>query len=396
MLKNRLAPYILGSALIHVGLLFGLHSFLSLPDALLEPPVLIPVEMVILRKQSPDPALRITVSEPVATKKQDSIARSQLAANMDGDQGSDDITDPIPVESNYRSSVNLETNDPIRMMRTAGDRLKPTRQLEFVLSQTPLLHLFPEDEQNYGVPPGPEKGDSAPRFTVGTKPTPYVSPTTSKGDEMASGPLNLAIQMTSLHLAMVEPSLPAGSTPSLGRSTDLVEAAASVSPHYSPKGDEMASGPLNLAIQMTSLHLAMVEPSLPAGSTPSLGRSTDLVEAKATLSSHFPQVSHKVVTAQVNTQTGDDSVDELRSLPKQVESEPRLMASTLQINSHPKGAQVYVDGMLSGDTPLDMELPLGKHEVQLALPDHYDWKAQVELTETNRSIPISPRLLPVD
>jgi hypothetical protein len=30
------------------------------------------------------------------------------------------------------------------------------------------------------------------------------------------------------------------------------------------------------------------------------------------------------------------------------------------------------------------------------LPDHYDWKAQIELRETNRSIPISFRLLPVD
>ncbi len=73
-----------------------------------------------------------------------------------------------------------------------------------------------------------------------------------------------------------------------------------------------------------------------------------------------------------------------------------MLASTLQINSHPKGAQVYVDGMLSGDTPLDLELTLGKHEVRLALPDYYDWKAQVDLTETNRSIPLSLRLLPVD
>jgi hypothetical protein len=72
------------------------------------------------------------------------------------------------------------------------------------------------------------------------------------------------------------------------------------------------------------------------------------------------------------------------------------MASTLQINSHPKGAQVYVDGMWSGETPLDMQLTLGKHEVRLSLPDHYDLEAQVELTETNQSIPIYFPLLPVE
>jgi hypothetical protein len=52
--------------------------------------------------------------------------------------------------------------------------------------------------------------------------------------------------------------------------------------------------------------------------------------------------------------------------------------------------------MLSGETPLDMELTLGKHEVRLALPDHYDLEAQVELTETNQSIPIYFPLLPVE
>ncbi len=78
MLKNRLTPYILVSVLIHTGFLLGMHSFLKLPDAESEPPVLIPVEVVVLREQPPDPALRITASEPMATKKQDSIARSQF------------------------------------------------------------------------------------------------------------------------------------------------------------------------------------------------------------------------------------------------------------------------------------------------------------------------------
>jgi len=72
------------------------------------------------------------------------------------------------------------------------------------------------------------------------------------------------------------------------------------------------------------------------------------------------------------------------------------MVSTLQLGSDPNGAQVYVDGLLSGKTPLDMELPVGKHEVRLALPEYYDWKAQIELTEKNKALPIFFRLLPVE
>lgn len=398
MLKNRLAPYILVSVLIHAGLLFGMHSFLSLPDTQLEPPVLIPVEMLVIRKQPPDPAVRITASEPMVTKKQDSIAWSQLEVDMDADQDSDDIADPIPAEGNYQSSVNLETKGPTRVIRMVSERPKPAGQLEVALSQTLPLHLFPADEQIYEVLPRPKKGDSVPRFTAGTMPTPLVPHTTPKGDEIASEPVNLAIQKTSLHLSAVEPSSPAWSTPSdMSVSSDLVEAKAAVSPHYSQKEKEVASEPVDLAIQKTPLHLGAVEPSSPAGSSPlDSSTSADLAEANATASPHFSQVSHKAVTSLVDTQTVDDFVAELPPLPEQVEGEPRLMASTLQINGHPNGAQVYVDGMLSGDTPLDMELTLGKHEVRVALPDHYDWKAQIELRETNRSIPISFRLLPVD
>ena len=55
-----------------------------------------------------------------------------------------------------------------------------------------------------------------------------------------------------------------------------------------------------------------------------------------------------------------------------------------------------MDGMLSGVTPLDMKLPVGKHEVRLALPKYYDWQAQIELTEKNQVQPIFFRLLPVE
>ncbi len=128
MIKSRLAPYILVSVLIHTGILLGIHSFLRLPDAELEPPVLIPVEMVVLREQPPDPALRITASEPMATKKPDAMARSQLAAGMDAIRGSDDIADPVPAQGHYQPSVNLETNDPLAVVQMASERPTPVGQ----------------------------------------------------------------------------------------------------------------------------------------------------------------------------------------------------------------------------------------------------------------------------
>jgi hypothetical protein len=373
---------------------------------------------------------------------------------MDAIRGSDDIADPVPAQGHYQPSVNLETNDPLAVVQMASERPTPAGQLEMTLSQTPPLHLSLADEQIYEVPPNAKESDNAPRLTAGTMPTSIVTPTTQKGKEVASEPMILAIQMSSPHLSPVEPSPPAGSSPSdISTSADLVEAKAAASPHFSQKGKEVASEPVDLAIQLSSLHLSPVEPSPPAGSSPldistsadlveanaaasphfsqkgkevasepvdlaiqmtslhlsavepssaagltplDISTSADLVEANAAVSPHFSQASQKAVTSLVDTQTGDDFVSELRPLPKEVKSEPRLMASTLQINSHPNGAQVYVDGMLSGETPLDMELTLGKHEVWLALPEHYDWKAQIEITETNQAIPIYFRLLPVD
>jgi len=398
MLKNRLTLYIFVSVLIHTGFLLGMHRFLSLPDAELEPPVLIPVEVVVLREQPPDPVHRITVSEPMATMKQDSIVHSQLSADIDADQVGDQITDPMPAEGNYQSGVNLETNDPLRVSPMASEWQKPVGQLENTFSQSPPLHLSPTDGQLYEVAPRAKEGDSAPRLTAGTFPTSTVSPTPPKGKEITSEPVIPAIQMTSLDLSVVEPSSPAGSTPlDISPSADLVEAQSAANPHFSPKGNEVASEPVDLAIQMTSLDLSAVEPSSPTGSTPSdVGTSADLVEANAAVNPHFSQASQKAVTSLADSRTGDDFVSELRPLPTVIDSEPRLMASTLQINSHPSGAQVYVDDLLSGETPLDMELTLGKHEVRLALPAHYDWKAQIELAETNQSIPIYFRLLPVD
>jgi len=53
--------------------------------------------------------------------------------------------------------------------------------------------------------------------------------------------------------------------------------------------------------------------------------------------------------------------------------------ATLKIDSEPQGANIYVDSIFKGQTPLDVTLPLGKYELRLSLVDHLAWEAQVDL-----------------
>lgn len=66
----------------------------------------------------------------------------------------------------------------------------------------------------------------------------------------------------------------------------------------------------------------------------------------------------------------------------------------LSIQSAPPAATVFVDGEVHGQTPLELPLPLGKHEVRVALEGHHDWKAQLDLTEAE-PVPLRVRLQPI-
>ncbi|MGB5984264.1 MAG: serine/threonine-protein kinase [Desulfobacterales bacterium] len=65
----------------------------------------------------------------------------------------------------------------------------------------------------------------------------------------------------------------------------------------------------------------------------------------------------------------------------------------LRMNSVPPGAQVIIEGSLRGTTPIDLEIPSGKYEVQLNLDNYLDWKAQLDLTQGD-DFPVSVRLRP--
>jgi serine/threonine-protein kinase len=66
----------------------------------------------------------------------------------------------------------------------------------------------------------------------------------------------------------------------------------------------------------------------------------------------------------------------------------------LRVESIPNGAEIFVDGSLMGQTPTRLNLPAGKHEVRLALPNYYHWEAQVEVKKEGIT-PLLVRLIPI-
>ena len=74
---------------------------------------------------------------------------------------------------------------------------------------------------------------------------------------------------------------------------------------------------------------------------------------------------------------------------------PVVGLAVVKVGSEPTDAQVFVDREFKGSTPLQLELPVGKHEIRLALSDYHDWKAKIQLNEKSVT-PLLVRLLPIE
>lgn len=76
--------------------------------------------------------------------------------------------------------------------------------------------------------------------------------------------------------------------------------------------------------------------------------------------------------------------------------EKKIVPAFLQTESSPPGANVFINGMFKGKTPVRLELSLeGKYEVRLTLPDYHDWEAQVQLKDKGET-PLFVELIPVE
>ncbi|MDI7260480.1 MAG: protein kinase [Thermodesulfobacteriota bacterium] len=72
----------------------------------------------------------------------------------------------------------------------------------------------------------------------------------------------------------------------------------------------------------------------------------------------------------------------------------KVLSASLIVESTPTGAQVFVDGMLKGKTPIKLGLPVGKHDVRVTLSGYQDWKTQVQLKEESET-PLHVQLKPI-
>jgi eukaryotic-like serine/threonine-protein kinase len=69
--------------------------------------------------------------------------------------------------------------------------------------------------------------------------------------------------------------------------------------------------------------------------------------------------------------------------------------AVLKISSDPAGAQVYIDSVFKGRTPLDLPVPLGKYQLRLNLPGHLSWEAQIE-ADMEDEIPVHIQMKPMN
>lgn len=67
----------------------------------------------------------------------------------------------------------------------------------------------------------------------------------------------------------------------------------------------------------------------------------------------------------------------------------------LKVESVPQGAQVFVDGDFKGKSPIEVEVPVGGHEVKLTMPEYYEWEAQVQV-EKSGGEPLRVELVPAE
>ena len=73
----------------------------------------------------------------------------------------------------------------------------------------------------------------------------------------------------------------------------------------------------------------------------------------------------------------------------------KLVYAILMVTSSPSGAQVFLDNSNKGNTPINIEIPIGKYEVRVSLPDYFEWEAQLQISEPGET-PLHVRLISIE
>jgi hypothetical protein len=58
---------------------------------------------------------------------------------------------------------------------------------------------------------------------------------------------------------------------------------------------------------------------------------------------------------------------------------PAETVGTVRITSDPEKGEVWVDGAFVGNTPAQLKLPVGKHQIKVSIEGHKDWSREIEV-----------------
>jgi eukaryotic-like serine/threonine-protein kinase len=102
-----------------------------------------------------------------------------------------------------------------------------------------------------------------------------------------------------------------------------------------------------------------------------------------------PQSAVSAQQPPAETPHGATQIPESEAAPREV----RLREANLLVSSAPPGAQIFINQNLKGTAPAQLTLPLGDYDVRLRLADHYEWEAQIQLSEPGQ-MPLHVKLVP--
>ncbi len=86
----------------------------------------------------------------------------------------------------------------------------------------------------------------------------------------------------------------------------------------------------------------------------------------------------KYVPTGVEINKVKESKEDKEKKEKSAEAERK---ATIKITSKPDGAEIYVDESFVGNTPAELKLSAGKHQIRVTLEGHKEWKRQIEILE---------------
>jgi eukaryotic-like serine/threonine-protein kinase len=155
-------------------------------------------------------------------------------------------------------------------------------------------------------------------------------------------------------------------------------------PGYEPWQDQIrladaGKAPLRIELKPLQAQASLVVETSPAGAEVYLD---GVSKGKTPLKSEFPLGKHAVRISLPGFADWDGEIqaDEAKAYPLQVQLRAAAQLAKLKIGSVPAGAEVAVDGSPIGNTPIGLELPLGKHALRLSMPGYelYDGTVQLD------------------